>query len=105
MFSRIKRVKTKDFDEILNKGRVIHGDFIYIRYLSGKDKKFSVVIPKKVLPKAFARNRLKRKINGILRGLEDGFKSGKYLVFAKNGADSLDNVELKNDILKLVSRK
>ena len=104
MFNKTKRVTRKEFDEVLKNGKVLHGDSIYMRYLNHDDRKFSTVVPKKVLNKAFARNRLKRRINSLLKDVEDKFKNGKYIFFAKKGCEEKTNEEILKDLLNFTQQ-
>ena len=69
MLARSFRLQKKDIDRIYKKGKVLRQDSFLVRILLNPTGhcRFSVVISKKVLPKAHDRNRAKRLVYEFLQ--------------------------------------
>ena len=61
-------VKEKDFDLVFNKGKTVKGSFLFIKSKNnGLDTpRFGFAIPKKTIPNASGRNRIKRVLSEIV---------------------------------------
>lgn len=104
MFNKTKRVGRKEFELILKKGRVEHGDFLYIRYLlKERGRKFSIVVPKKMVKSAVGRHFLRRKIISILKSVEEKFPEGYFIIFTKKDILNKESSEILGDINKILS--
>lgn len=70
MLSKAHRInKRNDFDGIFRRGGVSQNSFLAIRFLPNQNKfsRFGLVISVKAAKKAVSRNRLRRRLNEILR--------------------------------------
>ena len=105
MFSKSKRINRKDFDNVLMNGKVFHGKTIYIRYIKGKSgelKRFSVVVPKKVLSGAVKRHFLRRKVVKSLKCVEENCPSGDFLIFIKKEFLINENSDINSELQDIV---
>lgn len=76
-----------------------------MKYIKNLDnKRFSVVVPRKVLKKAFQRNNLRRFVYNILRENINTFNTGDYIFIIKKAFNSSSKEELKKEILETVSK-
>jgi len=66
---KIKRLKRKDFKEVLEKGKTIKTSYLVFKYLKQNLPYFrlGILISKKVSKKATERNKIKRRIREIVR--------------------------------------
>jgi len=66
---KIKRLKRKDFKEVLEKGKTIKTNYLIFKYLKQNLPYFrlGILISKKVSKKATERNKIKRRIREIVR--------------------------------------
>jgi len=107
-FKKSERIhKTKDFQNIYNKGKIYRSAHLTIFVLNrGKiqkipDVRVGIIIPRKV-GKATKRNKLKRRIREIFRLNKHLIVPGHdILIYAKKSATELSFLELKQDVLEL----
>lgn len=87
MLSRIQRVSTKQFEEIMKKGRVVHSPLFIARIVpleNAEPSKFAAVAPAKIAKTAVIRNRTRRVIYESIRSFLSDIKDGNIVaVFAK----------------------
>ena len=68
MLAKKNRLDKKLFDQVFENGRTYHSNSLYLKLMElPNEKKFSVVVPKKVVKGAVRRIFLKRKIYNILK--------------------------------------
>lgn len=80
MLPSSNRLSVKEFNEVLEKGRVVHNPLFWLRTINSTDKtQVSVICPKKVGKNAVIRNRFRRIVYRLIQ--EDIFTS---LVNSKN---------------------
>jgi len=103
MLSKNKRVSKKLFTEILEKGLVLYGDFFIFKYVHSKNPHFSVVVSKKILKGAVARNKLKRKGYNAIREIKTEDISGIF--FYKKSGINKNFKEIKEDIYSILLKK
>jgi ribonuclease P protein component len=91
MLPKSKRLSTKAFTEIIEKGQSFHGPFLIVRVTaSDTQSSFAVSVPKKVAKLAVDRNKLRRQIYSVISTLEDKIvKQGKVVIIAKAGLEKL----------------
>jgi len=103
MLSRSQRLSTKQFNVVMEKGRVAHSPLFLARILplAGEPTRIAAVVPNKVSKTAAGRNSLRRKIYEAIRPFYPGMVSGFHLIlFAKNTALNRSVAEIKADLQK-----
>lgn len=83
MLSReYKLKKDNDFKKVFEKGKFYHSDFIKIRFLKNdlKVTRFGIVVSSKISKKAVSRNRIRRRLEEIIRIRLDQIRSGFDIV-------------------------
>jgi ribonuclease P protein component len=100
------RLKGKEFEEVLKKGRSFRCKSLVLKVLENKGgKKFGFLISKRILKKAVERNRLKRRLREILREKVEKIKDGVRVVFITlSGLEKKDFKELKEIFEKLLRK-
>ena len=67
------RLKKEDFSTILKKGRFLHGQNLYIKYLKSENiddiSRFSIVVPAKVQKTSVGRHLVKRRVSAAVEKL------------------------------------
>ncbi|MEI6039941.1 MAG: ribonuclease P protein component [Candidatus Berkelbacteria bacterium] len=100
MLTRSFRLQKKDMERIYKKGRNFRQDLFLIRFLPNRagHSRFSVVISKKVLALATARNQFKRKAYQIISESETLWKDKAFdfaLILKKAEKENLEE-SIKN---------
>lgn len=109
MLPKSERLDTRRFNEIIASGRNINAGGFYFKVLDNENRRFAVVVPKKVLKSAIKRHLVKRRVFNALRQTKDLFPAADYLIFVNKEnielsvAEIVDN--LKNSSQKLASVK
>jgi ribonuclease P protein component len=103
MLSKRNRLGTKQFDEIMEKGRIIHSPFFLLRvFKTEKRTGVAAVAPKKVAKTAVSRNKLRRKIYSAARPLYKTLQAGvNLIIIAKPAVLEASQQEIVSDIEKL----
>ena len=106
MLKKSARLTTKQFNEVLQKGRVHHSSLFLVRAMSGQsDKRVSAVAPVKIAKKAYARNSIRRKIYAVLRSAWPSIPAGLYaIVFAKKDVSALDGKAWGHELALLLHK-
>tara|TARA_B100000745_G_scaffold300609_2_gene255975 strand:+ start:7861 stop:8307 length:447 start_codon:yes stop_codon:yes gene_type:complete len=103
MFSKNKRATTEDIQKIVQKGKKQQSPNLRIHTmeLSHSPSRYAVVVPKKIIPKAFLRNTIKRRVRAVLKSIQipDNYS---VVVYVKKGIDRCDTQEIKNQIETLL---
>lgn len=102
MLPKKKRVTKDIFQDIMDKGNVVHGSFFILRYLKQDIPQYAVVAPKKIAKTAVKRNSLRRKVYNTLR-LYD-LKSNAGIFFYKKEALLASPTDIKNDIDSILKK-
>lgn len=84
MLSRSFRLKKREIDRVRKKGKSQSGEYFYAKFLQNRAKNYrlAIVIRKKIIAKATARNRIKRKIMQIFQ--EKNMPSYDIVISLKN---------------------
>lgn len=101
MLPKSKRLSTKAFKEIIEKGQSFHGPFLILRAINNvATSGFGVSVPKKVAKSAVLRNKMRRRVYTVIKSLKikKGFSG---VVILKIGAPNLTFGVLKSDIEKV----
>jgi ribonuclease P protein component len=86
MISRSHRLSTKQFNEVIKKGRVTHSPLFLMRVLQIGEgpTRIAAAVPVKVARKAVSRNAMRRKVYEAVRPLLSDIKEGfNIILFAK----------------------
>lgn len=96
MLPKKKRLTKKDFNSLKTKV-VFRGKYLDIAVSPQKETKTSCIVSKKTLKKAVERNRVRRRIYGILR--KETTKNPYFiLIYPKQNALKAEYVDIKNEI-------
>ena len=96
MLSKKKRITKNTFQNIMDKGTIVHGSFFLLRYIKQDFPQYAIVVPKKIAKTAVKRNSLRRKGYNILRFYD--LKSNAGIFFYKKEALGVSLLDIKKDI-------
>lgn len=91
MLKKTKRLTTKEFQEVFQKGKRVSSPLFLLSYLDIKKEGFAISVPKKIYKKAVDRNKTKRLIFNSLKTLNSLPSIGVVIVVRKK----LDNMTQK----------
>lgn len=110
-FPRIRRItRRSDFQRVRTQGRSLHGQFLVLGYLrDGAEENDTPsrlgLITTKRLGNAVVRNRVRRKLRGIMQRIGDRFAPGFLLVLiARNAASGASSEQLEKEWKWLMHR-
>ncbi len=108
MFPKRKRLKKKkDFDKVFHEGASFKEDFLFLKIFKNDlgTNRFGVAVGKKTFNKATERNRIKRRINELLRSELPELKKGwDIIVIISGNIKNESHGELKDKINKLFEK-
>lgn len=113
MLKSIHRLSTKQFMEVMEKGRIYTSPLFVIRILllqgqtsrSDLAVKFAAVAPKKVVPSAVQRNKIRRQIYEMVEPRYKSILSGSMvIIFAKKETISASFEAKKIDLAQLFAK-
>ncbi len=115
MLKSIHRLSTKQFMEVMEKGRIITSPLFVVRVLISKVSEktpetvslsgIAAVAPKKVAPTAVMRNRIRRVIYEAVSPLRTSLIPGvSIIIFAKNEMLKADFKDITADLKNLLSK-
>ena len=105
MLKKINRLaKSKDILITLARGRTFFNPFYTIKFLSGSQRKFAVVVSTKVFKRANRRNRLKRIIREQLKKNLQTFRPGNYAILVKPKTSALPEAEQLKYFLEVLAK-
>ncbi len=105
MINQSQRISKNRIEYILKKGLRLSDDFLNLRFLPNHSEKnrFSVIVSKKVRPKATDRNLLRRQIYEILRTADSPTDQCLDIaIITKSEINKLNFAELKNLIINSI---
>ena len=103
MFLRKKKVEKELFSQIMEKGACIYGSFFTFRYfINEQEPKYSVVVPKNIIKKAFKRNYFRRRGYSAIRIFKPMRGVGIFFYNKKGVSASFE--EIKEDIGLLLKK-
>ncbi len=103
MFKKQHRVTGNEFEHYFKTGTRSHSPSFTLHYTPADTLKVAVVVPKKVIPRAVGRNRLRRQMYHTLRPVLAG-KQGVFIFIVKKTADLRFTEPTKQELIKLVGR-
>ena len=83
------------------RGKKTYSDFLIIKSLTSPEKKFAIVVSKKVNNKATVRNKLRRQIKTLLMSHIESIHTGMYLIVCKDEIQ-YDFQKIKTDFENMV---
>ena len=106
MIKKSQRLSLKQFEDVMQKGRVFHSSLFLLRVTTGnQDTRISAVAPLKIAKKAVVRNRIRRKIYTAVRPLAAKISDGAYgAIFAKKNVGPIDMEAITVDLLELFTK-
>lgn len=113
MLKKAQRLSTKQFMEVMDKGRIVTSPLFVVRILQNKDNtiepstsyKISAVAPKKVALTAVLRNRVRRQIYEAVKPLKPNLVQGiSMIIFAKKETLKSSIIEMTADLKQLFSK-
>ncbi len=102
MLPKNKRLTTHIVKDVLLKGKIYHGEHFLLRYLfspEGKESRYAVIIPKKLVKTAVGRNAYRRRIYSILQ--QETLPQYYLVALMLKKADKLEFDTLKTEITTL----
>lgn len=108
MLAKINRLKKrKDFESILKQGKGFKEDFLVLKMIRNnlKQTRFGFIVGVKVSKKASLRNKIKRRLKGLVRIKLEKIKKGfDVILIAKEGLENKDFWDIEKVISKLFSK-
>ena len=99
MLSKQNRLDKHQYNQVFKEGKTLHSPFFMMKYIENpENKRFSVVVPKKVLKKAYQRNTLRRFIYNAIRFELENISAGDYIFVLKK----INNEYTKEDVVKSI---
>lgn len=107
-FPRSRRItRRSDFQLVRTKGKSVHGRFLVLGYFEDSEEAPSKLglITTKRLGNAVIRNRVRRKLRGIMQRIGDRFSPGHWFVLiARNAAAEATSEQLEKEWKWLMHR-
>lgn len=101
-FTRNERLReNKEFKKVFTSGKKNRNKYFAVFNIKTSDKKIGIVI-NRYIKGSVIRTKLKRRLRDIYRKNKTYF-NGEYVVIAYPGAEKLKYIELKTQIIKLIS--
>jgi len=108
MLAKINRLKKrKDFELIFKKGKKFKEDFLVLKIIKNNlnQSRFGFIVGKKISKKATLRNKIKRRLRGLVRIKLGKIKKGfDVILIAKEGLENKDFWEIEEIINKLFNK-
>ena len=96
MLVKSKRLSTRQFNEVMKKGRFAHSPLFMLRILTNKKgTRIAAVAPQKIAKKAVTRNRIRRRMYEAVKPFMGSIVSDAWLIiFAKKDVSDTEFNEL-----------
>ena len=108
MLAQANRLKKqKDFKLVFKEGKIFRDDFLILKTRKNKLREFriGIVVSRKISPKAVVRNRIKRRLRGIVKGRIKEIKKGIDIVLITlPGIEERNFLEIKEIIEKIFKK-
>lgn len=105
MLSKKQRLTKKAFDHVFKNGTRVHSPALQLLYMPDGTFHGAAVVGKKVYKKAVDRNRLRRRMYGVLyRHQKNAGSTGTYILIAKPGMKTVAKNEFSNEIMTLLEK-
>lgn len=100
--------ESKDFENIINKGKFIRNHYYILYYLKNDDNKyyrFGISVGKKISNRAVIRNKLKRRLKTIIDNNKNFYQNNQdYIIIMKRSCLEASFNELENSFLDLINK-
>lgn len=80
MLPSSQRLATKQLEEVLKKGKVVHSSFFWLKFIYTKNKRISVITPQKIIKSAVMRNNIRRKVYNAVKLFINEVKQDLHVV-------------------------
>lgn len=102
MLKRSTRLSKDLFSEVMQSGRSLHSENVWLKYRKTGDStgRFSVSTPKKVSKKAVIRNRARRRVYSVIVPV----KGIQGIIFAKNDLEQVSFKTLTDEVASLLAK-
>jgi ribonuclease P protein component len=93
--------KERDFENVFKKGKAVKGGFLFIKYIKNDLDllRFGFVVSTKVAKKAVERNRVKRILSEIVRGVIKDLHGYDIIVFATHRIVEASKDDIERDMM------
>ena len=99
MLPKKNRLNIKEYKEVFSAGKTVHTPLLMIKVEKNtENKRFSVVVPKKVLKKAYQRNALRRYVYNVIREKIDIINNVSVIFILKKEFNNSNEEGLKKEI-------
>ena len=100
MLPNSQRLSTKQFEEVLKKGRVVHNPLFWLRILVVQDKtRVSVICPQRVAKSAVKRNEIRRKIYNKVSSFVNELPTDLHCILSpKDNINKIEDRQLDQSI-------
>lgn len=107
MLPKKNRLLKKEFQEVFKKGKGINYPPLFLKFLKNrsKEKKFSVLVSKKISKKATQRNKIKRRLRELIRIKLERIKEGiKGILITQPGIEKKNFHQIEEILEKLFKK-
>ncbi len=104
MLSKRSKISAREFKQYYSESKKTFTSFFRVGVCPSEQhtSQFAVVIPKKIIKHAFARNREKRRIYALLRDIQKTLSSANYyFIFLQKDTRELSHDLLEQEIKKI----
>lgn len=105
MLSKKQRLTKKEFDHVFTSGKREHSPTLQLIYARGDSFHGAAVVGKKVFKKAVDRNKLRRRLYGVLYRMHavQSF-DGTYILVAKPAIKEVKNIDFSKTVESLLQK-
>lgn len=98
--------KKRDFEDVFKKNRAVKGSFLFIKYSKNKlgVPRFGFVVSVKVARSAVERNKIRRILSEMVRGIIDGLDSYDIIVFVTSKITVIPREDVVGDFLGVIKK-
>jgi len=100
--------ESKDFENIIHKGKFIKNNYYILYYLKNENNKnyrFGISVGKKISNKAVIRNKLKRRLKSIIDNHKNFYQNNKdYIIIMKRSCLDVSFTELENNFINIIKK-
>lgn len=105
MLKKKNRLSKKEFNRFFSSGKRHHSPTLLVVYVPHSEFHAAVVVSKKIAKNAVKRNKIRRRVYGILHGLfKTSGVTGVYIVVVKQSAVVPTVTTLKEELTTLLGR-
>lgn len=105
MLPKTQRLTKKEFDVVFKSGKRVHSPVLQLIYAPGKDFHGAAVVGKKVYKRAVDRNRLRRRLYGVLyRHQKEHGYTGTYILIAKPPLSTVSKNMFSKTVLEAIEK-